>query len=586
MRSFLKIFFATLVALVVFTLAIFFALSAIIGSATSPTRPSIGSNAVLVLDLNQTFDEQAKSNPLNTLFDNPSNDIPGLYDMVRMIRYAKADSAIKGIYIKAGDNENGYAASEELRQALIDFKKSKKFIIAYGNAIPERAYYVAMIADKIYCNPAGGLEWNGFAVDMLFMKGLLDKLEIKPEIFYAGKFKSATEPLRATQMTDANRLQTSVWLNDIYNNLLIRVAEARHSDTATLHQLANNGAVQTAGDALKYNLVDGLKYDDEVKSEILKRLKKDEADDINFVPFGKYAKAVNFRKTGEGGKISIIYAQGEIVDGKGDKSQIGSDDYVKLIRKARQDADVDAIVFRVNSPGGSAMASEAIWREITLAKKEKPVVVSMGDYAASGGYYISCAADSVFTNETTITGSIGVFSVLANLKDFFNNKLGITFDGVKTAPYADLGSVSRPLTEQEKNFMQASVDTIYNTFKTRVADGRKKDTAYVDSIAQGRVWIGKRAIGIGLADRTGTLQDAVDCAARMAKISNYRTREYPEQKSWLEEFTSQSYSAENQQKALAKEIGQQQYDLLQKTKQLSKMINIPQAKLPFDFHWR
>lgn len=586
MRSFLKIFFATLVALVVFTLAIFFALSAIIGSATSPKRPDIGSKAVLVLDLNQTFDEQAKSSPLNTLFDNPANDIPGLYDMVRMIRHARTDSTIKGIYIKTGDNENGYAASEELRQALVDFKKSKKFIIAYGNAIPERAYYVAMIADKIYCNPAGGVEWNGFAVDMLFMKGLLDKLEIKPEIFYAGKFKSATEPLRATQMTDANRLQTSVWLNDIYNNLLIRVAEARHSDTANLHQLANTGAVQTAKDAVKYNLVDGLKYDDEVKAEILKRLKKDEDGDINFVPFGKYAKAVNFRKTGEGGKISIIYAQGEIVDGKGDKSQIGSDDYVKLIRKARQDADVDAIVFRVNSPGGSAMASEAIWREISLAKKEKPVVVSMGDYAASGGYYIACAADSVFANETTITGSIGVFSVLANLKDFFNNKLGITFDGVKTAPYADLGSVSRPLTDQEKNFMQASVDTIYNTFKTRVADGRKKDTAYIDSIAQGRVWIGKRAIGIGLADRTGTLQDAVDCAARMAKISNYRTREYPERKSWLEELTSQSYSAENQQKALAKEIGQQQYDLLQKTKQLSKMINIPQAKLPFDFQWR
>jgi len=586
MRSFLKIFFATLVALTVFTLAIFFALSAIIGSATSPSRPSVGSNAVLVLDLDQAFDEQAKSSPLNNLFDNPANDIPGLYDMVRMIRYAKADSAIKGIYIKANNNANGYATSEELRQALIEFKKSRKFIVAYGNVIPERAYYVAMTADKIYCNPAGGVEWNGFAVDMLFMKGLLDKLEIKPEIFYAGKFKSATEPLRATQMTDANRLQTSVWLNDIYNNLLIRAAEARKSDTATLHMLANTGAVQTARDALQYNLIDGLKYDDEVKAEILKRLKKGENDEINFVPFGKYAKAVNFKKSGEGGKIDIIYAQGEIVDGKGDKSQIGSDDYVKLIRKARQDADVDAIVFRVNSPGGSAMASEAIWREITLAKKEKPVVVSMGDYAASGGYYISCAADSVFTNETTITGSIGVFSVLANLKDFFNNKLGITFDGVKTAPYADLGSVSRPLTDQEKNFVQASIDTIYKTFKTRVAGGRNKDTAYVDSIAQGRVWIGKRSIGIGLADRTGTLQDAVDCAARMAKLGSYRTREYPEQKSWLEELTSGSYSVENQQKALIKEIGQPQYNLLQKTKQLSEMINIPQAKLPFDFNFR
>lgn len=583
MGSFLKIFFASLVALIVFSIGVFFAISILIGSATSSSKPSIGSNGVLVLDLNQSFAEQAKNNPLNTLFDNPSNDIPGLYDMVRMIHYAKSDSSIKGIYIKAGDNENGYAASEELRQALIDFKKSKKFIIAYGNIIPERAYFVATVADKIYCNPAGGIEWNGFAVDMLFMKGLLDKLEIKPEIFYAGKFKSATEPLRATQMTDANRLQTTVWLNDIYNNLLMRASEARSIDTATLHKLANSGAVQTANDAVKYNLIDDLKYDDEIKAEISKRLRKSVKDDINFVPFGRYAKAVNYQKSGEDGKIDIIYAQGDIVDGKGEKEQIGSDDFVKLIRKARLDDDVKAIVFRVNSPGGSAMASEAIWREITLAKKQKPVVVSMGDYAASGGYYISCNADSVFADETTITGSIGVFSVLANMKDFFNDKLGITFDGVKTGPYADLGSISRPLTDQEKNFVQASVDTIYNTFKTRVADGRKKDTAYVDSIAQGRVWIGKRAIGVGLVDRTGTLQDAVDCAARMAKLNNYRTREYPEQKSWLEQLTDQSFSAENQQKALIKEIGQQQYSLLQKTKQLVQIINIPQAKLPFDF---
>lgn len=586
MRSFLKKFFASLVALIVFTIAILFAISIFIGSATSPSKPSIGSKAVLVLDLNQSFAEQARNNPLNIVFDNPSGNVPGLYDVVRMIRYAKSDSAIKGIYIKAGDNENGYAASEELRQALADFKKSKKFIIAYGNIIPERAYYVAMLADKIYCNPAGGVEWNGFAVDMLFMKGLLDKLEIKPEIFYAGKFKSATEPLRATEMTDANRLQTTVWLNDIYNNLLIRAAEARKTDTTTLHQLANTGAIQTAGDAVKYKLIDGVKYDDEVKAEILKRLNKGSGEDINFVPFGKYAKAVNFQKNGEDGKIDIIYATGDIVDGKGEKEQIGSDDFVPMIRKARLDDDVDAIVFRVNSPGGSALASEAIWREISLAKKAKPVVVSMGDYAASGGYYISCAADSVFADETTITGSIGVFSVLANLEDFFKNKLGITFDGVKTAPYADLGTISRPLTEQEKRFMQASVDTIYNTFMTRVADGRKKDTAYIDSIAQGRVWIGKRAIGVGLVDRTGTLQDAVDCAARMAKLTNYRTREYPEQKSWLEELTDQSFTAQNQQKAIIKEIGQQQYNLLQKTKKLAEIINAPQARLPFDIDLR
>ncbi len=582
MRSFLKIFLAALVALIVFAIAFILVIAGVIGSATSSSKVPIAANGVLVLDLSQSFAEQAKDNPLNNLFDNPNGDVPGLYDVVRMIRYAKSDSSIKGIYIKAGDNGNGYAASEELRQALIDFKKSKKFIIAYGSVIPERAYYVANVADKIYCNPVGGVEWNGFAIDLMFVKGLLDKLEIQPEIFYAGKFKSATEPLRATQMTDANRLQTTVWMNDIYSNLLMRTADARHTDTATLHQLANTGAVQTANDAVKYNLVDGLRYDDQVRSEMLKKLGKEEKDDINFIPFGKYAKAVDYQKNGDGGKIDIIYAQGDIVDGKGDKDEIGSDDYIKLIRKARLDNDVDAIVFRVNSPGGSAMASEAIWREITLAKKQKPVVVSMGDYAASGGYYISCAADSVFADETTITGSIGVFSVLANLKDFFNDKLGITFDGVKTATYADLGSMSRPLTDQEKRFVQASVDSIYQTFTSRVADGRKRDTVYIDSIAQGRVWIGKRAIGVGLVDRTGSLQDAVDCAASMAKLKDYKTREYPEQKSWLEELTDQSFMSQSKEDALVKEIGQQHYDIFIKAKQFSTIVNIPQARLPFE----
>ena len=581
MKSFLKIFLATLVALIVFGIGIFFALSIIISNATSPGKTNIGSNGVLVLDLNQSFKEQQQSDVLNSIFDNPSSDIPGLYDVVRMIHYAKSDSSIKGIYIKANDNENGFASSEELRQALVDFKKSNKFIIAYGNVVSEQAYYISTVADKIYCNPAGGVEWDGFSVNLLFMKGLLDKLEIDPQIFYAGKFKSATEPLRVSQMTDANRLQTTVWLNDLYNNLLLRTSAARNIDTATLHQLANTGAIQTANDALKYGLVDGLKYDDEVKNELLKRLHKSEKDEINWVSFGKYAKAADFHRNGDDGKIDIIYAQGDIVDGKGDKDEIGSDSYVKLIRKARLDDDVKAIVFRVNSPGGSSMASEAIWREVMLAKQKKPVIVSMGDYAASGGYYISCAADSIFADETTITGSIGVFSILPDMQKFFNDKLGITFDGVKTAPYADMGSVSRPLTQPEKNFIQASVDTIYNKFKTRVANGRKKDIIYIDSIAQGRVWTGKRGIGVGIVDRTGTLQDAVNCAARMAKISDYRTREYPEQKTWLEELTSQSFSAQSNQKALTKEIGVDQYNLLQEVKQLKQISGIPQSRLPF-----
>lgn len=586
MKSFLKIFLATLVALIVFSLAMFFALSIIISSAASSGKTVVGTNGVLVLDLSNNFKEQAQHDALNSIFNNPSSDIPGLYDMVRMIHYAKSDSSIKGIYIKANSNANGFASSEELRQALLDFKKSNKFVIAYGSVISQESYYVCNVADKIYCNPVGGVEWDGFSVNLLFLKGLLDRLEIDPQIFYAGKFKSATEPLRVSQMTDANRLQTNVWLNDLYNNLLIRTAAERNIDTATLHQLANTGAIQTANDALKYKLVDGLKYDDEVKDEILKRLHKPVKSEINWVSFGKYAKAVDYKSDGDGGKIDIIYAQGDIVDGKGDKDEIGSDSYVNLIRKARLDDDVKAIVFRVNSPGGSSMASEAIWREISLAKQKKPVIVSMGDYAASGGYYISCAADSIFADETTITGSIGVFSILPDMQKFFNDKLGITFDGVKTAPYADMGSISRPLTQPEKNFVQASIDTIYNIFKTRVANGRKKDVTYIDSIAQGRVWTGKRGIGVGIVDRTGTLQDAVNCAARMANIYNYRIREYPEQKTWLEELTDQSFSAQSSQKALIKEIGVDQYNLLQQVKQLKQITGVPQSRLPFtiDFH--
>ena len=289
---------------------------------------------------------------------------------------------------------------------------------------------------------------------------------------------------------------------------------------------------------------------------MLKRLHKSEKDEINFVSFGKYAKAVNFQKNGDGGKIDIIYAQGDIVDGKGDKDQIGSDDYVKLIRKARLDDDVKAIVFRVNSPGGSSMASEAIWREVILAKKKKPVVVSMGDYAASGGYYISCAADSVFADETTITGSIGVFSILPNMQKFFNDKLGITFDGVKTGALCRHGFYKQTINADRKKILYKLLLILFIIqFKTRVANGRKKDIVYIDSIAQGRVWIGKRAIGVGIVDRTGTLQDAVNCAARMAKFSNYRTREYPEQKTGLKNLPINLITAQSQQKALIKEMG-------------------------------
>lgn len=584
MRTFFKIFFATFLSLIVFTVIGVIILLYIIGNA-GPGRPVVGDKGVLVLNLETTFNEQKKSNPLNDLAGNVDDDVPGLYDVIRMLRYAKSDSTIKGLYIKCGGNENGFATSEELRQAVLDFKRSQKFVIAYGEVISQKDYYIASAADRIYCHPVGGVEWKGFAVQLFFIKNMLDNLGIEPEIFYAGKFKSATEPLRATQMTDANRLQTTVWLNDLYSELLLQAAAARGVDTAQLHALANNGSIQTPADAVKYKLVDGLKYDDEVKAELLKRAGSGPHDELNFVSLGKYAAAVDYTASGDN-KLAIIYAQGDIVSGKGDDENIGSEKFVDIIRKARLDDDIKAIVFRVNSPGGSSLASDAIWREITLAKKAKPVVVSMGDYAASGGYYISCNADSIFTNRSTITGSIGVFSIMANMQSFLKNKLGITFDVVKTGPFADIGTISRPLSEQEKRFMQADVDTIYNTFKNRVANGRKKDIVYIDSIAQGHVWTGQRAVGLGLADRTGTLQDAVNCAARMAHITTYYTREYPENKLNLQDIIRKTFTNSIQVNTIKEQLGDKQYQLLMQAKKLQQVINTSQARLPFSYDIR
>jgi protease-4 len=501
-----------------------------------------------------------------------------------MIAFAKGDSAIKGIYIKCEENANGFAASEEIRNAIIDFKQSKKFVIAYGDVISQKAYYVANVADKVYCNPQGTMEWKGMATTLMFLKGTLEKLEIEPQIFYAGKFKSATEPLRAYQMSEPNRLQTSVYIGDLYSRMLVAAAAKSGLDTARLHNLANTGAIQTASQAVANHLIDAVKYDDEVKDEIIAHTKSDPAAKINFVSLGKYAKATDY-KEGNGSKIAVIFAEGEITDGKGQDDQIGSDQFRNLIRKARLNKDIKAIVVRVNSPGGSALASEEIWREITIAKKVKPVVVSFGDVAASGGYYISCNADSIFAQPNTITGSIGVFGIIPNMKKFFNNKLGITFDGVKTGPFADMPSANRPLNDVEKVFVQNMIDTIYNTFKNRVVQGRKLSPAIVDSIAQGRVWTGQRALQLGLVDRLGSINDAIHCAAGMAKLETFTLKEYPEKKNFFEKIFNK-YENDVKEKSIKEEIGVEQYILLKQMKNYRAMMNVPQARMPFEMSFK
>ncbi|MDE1193385.1 MAG: signal peptide peptidase SppA [Arachidicoccus sp.] len=584
MRSFFKIFFATLLAIVVFSLLAFFILLGVISVASSSDKPVIHDNSVLVLDLSKSYEDfQQPEINLSLHLKKISETPPNLYDVIRMIMYARNDSKIKGIYIKADDNTNGLASSEELRRAITDFRASGKFVIAYGATISQSAYFVASAANKVYTHPQGGLEWRGMAAQLMFFKGLLDKLEIEPEIFFAGKFKSATEPFRVTQMTEPNRLQTSVWLGDIYGNYLKEIGQSRSIDTNQLHAFANNGSIQTANDALKYKLVDGLYYNDEVRTQLHQLLHTKNDDDIDFVTLDTYKEAADYKSYSGKDKIAVVYAQGDIVDGTSTE-EISSGNYVSIFRNLRNDTNIKAIIFRVNSPGGSALASDMIWREITLTKKQKPVIISMGNYAASGGYYISCNGTYIFAEPNTITGSIGVFSMMGNAGNFFKNKLGITFDVVKTSPYADLGTLSRTMTQPERNLMQASVDSIYATFTKRVAEGRRKDTAYIDSIAQGRVWTGERAVNIGLVDSIGSLSDAIHYAAKLIHSNDTYIEEYPRTKSVLDQLLNPEVSNDDKASAkiLAGQFGKDFSENWLQILHLQSMMNTSQTRLPFE----
>jgi len=582
MRSFFKVFFACLLALIIFTLIGVFLLAGTVGKIARNQVPKVNKGTVLVLDLAEHFAEQ-KQDKMFGLGGEGNEDVPGLYEVVRLLHRARTDKDVSGLYIKANGSGNGFAAGEELRTAIRDFKASGKFVIAFGDRMSQKAYSIATAADKIYLSPHGSLEWSGYSVDYLFLKGTLDMLQIKPQIFYAGKFKSATEPFRSDRMTDANRLQTTIWLNDLYNDLLSTVSAARSIDTATLRNLATTGAIRYAEDAVAAKLVDGVKYDDEIKDEIKTKLDIDKLEKINFLSIGTYREATSSLASSSRGNIGLIYAEGDIIDGKSGEGNIGGETYRNLIRKARLDQNIKAIVLRVNSGGGSAMASEDIWRELSLARKDKkPVVVSFGDVAASGGYYISCAADSIFALPTTITGSIGVFSVYPDMEQFFRNKLGITFDGVKTGPFANTGSISRPMTEEEKQRTQHDVERIYAMFKSRVAEGRKKDTAAIEEIAQGRVWTGYRAKEIGLVDRFGGLQQAVECAARMAKLDDYTVRELPETYGFFEKLFGRKDPAASYTSVMREQLGDDYFRVYEQLQKVRRMSEAVQARMPFE----
>jgi protease-4 len=561
MKQFFKFFFASLLALVVAGVFFFIAFFVIIGSisrsvsgaAAKEEQSIVKDNSILYINLTEDFHEQGESNTL-ALFTGGSSKSSGLLDLLKCIAYAKTDDKIKGIYLKTGGSPNGQATAQQIREALKDFKKSGKFIYAYGDFISQGDYFIASVADNIFLNPLGSVELKGLSSNIVFFKGALDKLNVQPEIFYCGQFKSATEPFRMDKMSEPNRKQIAALQKDIWQEMLTAVSEHTHTDTATVNSWAKTGLIQTASDAVKYKLVEGIKYKDEVEQILKFKTSKGEKDKISFVTVNDYANAVSSGSSDN--QIAILVAEGEIVDGEkqGSSYQIASETFIKEIRKVRDNEKIKAVVMRVNSPGGSAMASEVILRELQLLKKKKPLVVSMGDLAASGGYYISCQADSIFALPNTITGSIGVFGMMLNTQAFFNQKLGITFDGEKNAPYADFPNMNRPMTEQEKKFIQNGVDTIYMTFKSRVAAGRKMDVAYVDSIGQGRVWTGTAGLKNGLVDALGNLDRAVRSAAAIAKLKDYRTVTYPAVEDKMERLMRMFTQTSVNEKVLAEQL--------------------------------
>lgn len=578
MKSFFKSFLAAILALFVFSVLSVFVLIGIAASVSSEETTAVPANAVLVIDLGDTYTEKEVSDPFSELMRPGTGKTPSLSKLIGLIQHAKKDSSIKGIYIKCQENANGYAASEEIRKALVDFKKSNKFILAYGETISQKGYWIGNVAHSIYTHPQGGLDFSGFSLETVFLKGMLDKLDVEMQVFYAGKFKSATEPFRYAQMSEANKLQTSVWLNGLYNHFIETVSNARNIAPDQLKLLANEAKIQSAQDAVSNGLVDGLLYDDQLKKIIAKKITGVSENDIPFVTVKDYGKAVALRGGGSG-KIAVLYADGDIVMGKNNRDAVASDDFRMILQKIRADESIDALVLRVNSPGGSALASDIIWREIALIKNKIPVIVSMGDVAASGGYYIACGADSIYADANTITGSIGVFTVIPNISGFMKNKIGVTFDGVKTAPFADAPSATRPLNTMEQKMLQAGVDSIYHNFKSRVAKGRKKSIEYIDSIAQGRVWLGSDAISVGLVDRIGTLNDAITAAAKMAKVKGYSLKQFPESKSFLEDFI-EDYKDYVKVKSIETEIGATQWQLFQQLKTVQQMVGTPQTRMP------
>ena len=584
MKEFFKYFFATILGIVVVNLIFFLIFVGIISSISGKEEAvKIEPSSVLHLTLDYPIIERTSDNP----FDNmdfgsfKANTNLGLNDILKNIRKAKDDANIKGIFLEVSDLEAGVATIEEIREALLKFKESGKFIISYNDYYSQGSYYLSSVATKIYLNPQGMVEFKGLQSEVMFFKGALEKLGVEPEIIRHGKFKSAVEPFILDKMSPENKEQTLTYVGAMWNHIIGDISKSRNISIDSLNLIADSMLVNNAMTSKEYRLVDDLKYYDEMIDELNKLTSVEKGKIFAMVEMKNYNKVAEKRSEGTKSKIALIYANGEINTGQGDASSIGSAGLSETIRKAREDSTIKAVLLRVNSPGGSALASEVIWREVLLTKKIKPVIVSMGDVAASGGYYISCPADVIVADHTTITGSIGVFGLMMNAQKLFNEKLGITFDGVETNANAGIGSMTRPMKPGERAVIQKGVEEIYDVFIGHVAEGRNIEKANVDSIGQGRVWSGVNAKEIGLIDEFGGIEKAIEIIKTKIGAKELRIIEMPERLPFFDQIIKEMQ--ENASVSyLQKELGPV-YKYFKTIKNLTGKKGI-QARMPYDIY--
>lgn len=573
---------ATIVGLFVFFMLFFFGvilIAALFGGESDAVV--VKTNSVIELDLkNIEYDYAGKyEDPWITIFSDKKSI--GLTDVIRAIEAAKTDDNIKGISILNDQSTLGMAQAKELRDELESFKKSGKFVMAYANAFSQKEYYLNSVANTIYLNPAGEMDFKGLAAEVMFFKDFQEKTGVKMEVIRHGKYKSAVEPFLENQMSDANKEQTTALLNAVWNAIVTEISTSRKIPVAKLNEIANGLLARTPEMAKAQKLVDIVAYEDVYHDAIRKALKVKNDEDYDKISILDYTKNNNTTSiiTDTTNKIAIVYAQGEIQSGEGDVNTIGEGSMRRSLQEARKDKNVKAIVLRIDSPGGSALTSDLIWREIELTKKVKPVVVSMGNYAASGGYYIACNANTIFAENNTITGSIGVFGILPNFSQL-TKKMGINVDQVRTHANASRYSPFVPIDENFKAVTLEGVEHVYNTFVTHVAEGRKMTYEQVDAIAQGRVWTGSEAIKIGLVDKIGGLNDAIAAAAQLSKTKSYSTQNYPEYKKEFNELLAGLPFAQSKANFIKEEIGEQNYLLMQQVKKFQEQKGV-QAMMPF-----